>query len=320
MRLTLIPLLVFFFSGHATAGDYKLPHPVINDNLTYSISQVDVLNSTMSYIDEGEGNPVLFIHGNPTSSYLWRNVIPYVSKHNRAIAIDLIGMGQSGKPDIDYRYQDHYRYLNEFIDKLALTNITLVVHDWGAGLGFNYARLNPNKVKAIVFMEGVLPPIFPQPSFKAMGKEMGGMFRALKDPVQGRDMVFNKHLFVEKILPNFVNRTLTEQAMKYYRAPYIKTEYRKPILAWPQAIPIAGEPEDNVLVMNKIKKYMLTTRTPILLLYADPGVLVNEEVKRWYVTNIKNIETVFVGQGMHFIQEDQPDAIGKAIEEWMRRH
>ncbi|VAW95582.1 Hydrolase, alpha/beta fold family protein, At1g52510/AT4G12830 homolog 2 [hydrothermal vent metagenome] len=320
MRLTFFSLLVFLLSGHVTAGDYKLPHPVINDNLTYSLSRVDVLDSTMSYIDTGKGKPVLFIHGNPTSSYLWRNVIPYVSKQNRAIAIDLIGMGQSGKPDIDYSYQDHYRYLNAFINKLGLTDITLVVHDWGAGLGFNYARLNPNKVKAIAFMEGVLPPIFPQPSFKAMGKDMGGMFRALKDPVQGKEMVFNKHLFVEKILPDFVNRTLSPGAMKVYREPYPQTKDRKPILAWPRAIPIAGEPEDNVVVMNEIKKYMLITKTPMLLMYASPGVLVNQDVKNWYAGNIKNIETVYIGQGMHYIQEDHPDAIGRAIQDWMRRH
>ena len=188
-----------------------------------------------------------------------------------------------------------------------------------AGLGFNYARQNPHRIKAIAFMEGVLPPIFPQPSFSAMGEEMGAMFRAFKDPIQGEKMVIEDNMFVEKILPNFVNRTLTDEAMKYYRAPYLQRKDRKPILAWPRAVPIAGEPQKNVVIMEDIKKYMLTTETPILLVYASPGVLVNKDVKNWYVDNIKDIETAFVGQGLHFIQEDQPDAIGKAIQDWMRR-
>ncbi len=310
--------LILLSSGYA--HERKIPENPINDDMEYALSRVDVLGSRISYIDAGEGDPVLFIHGNPTSSYLWRNIIPFITRSNRAIAVDLIGMGKSAKPDIAYSYQDQYQYLSAFINSLKLNNITLVVHDWGAGLGFDFARQNPDKIKAIAFMEGILPPIFPQPSFEAMGKEMGAMFRALKDPIKGDAMVFQQHMFVEQVLPGFINRTITDKAMNYYRAPFVKQEDRKPILAWPRAVPIAGQPENVVTVMEAIKKYMQSTSIPILLIYASPGVLVNDDVKKWYQNNIKNIETAYVGQGMHFIQEDQPKAIGSAISDWLRRH
>jgi haloalkane dehalogenase len=301
--------------SHAEA---KLSLPVVDDNLTIEQKVVSINNSTMAYLEQGEGDVVLFLHGNPTSSYLWRNVIPFVAKTHRAIAPDLIGMGQSGKPDIEYSYQEHYDYLSAFIVELGLTDITLAVHDWGAGLGFDYARSNPSKIKRIAFMEGVLPPIFPQPSFEAMGEEMGGMFKALKDPVLGNQLVLEQNMFVEQVLPGFVNRTLTKQAMDYYREPFQKPDHRLPTLSWPRAIPIANEPVATVNVMNGIKQFMESTEIPMLLLYATPGVLVNDQVKDWYIANISQLQVNYIGQGFHFIQEDQPDAIGRSISDWLK--
>lgn len=302
------------------APAYKLPRPDVSEDLTLAGRSVDVKGTTIHYIEQGQGDPIVFIHGNPTSSYLWRNVMPHVAGQGRAIALDLVGMGRSGKPKIGYHYRDHYAYVEGFLDAMKLTNITFVLHDWGAALGFDYARQHPERVKRIAFMEGVLPPIFPQPSFEAMGEKLGGMFRALKDPAKGREMVIDNHIFVEQILPNFVNRPLGPKAMEEYRRPYVSPKDREPILAWPREIPIAGEPEDVVARMEAIKQFMTTTDRPVLLLYAEPGILVPPQLVSWYVQNIRRLETAFVGQGLHFIQEDNPDAIGRAIADWIRRN
>lgn len=208
--------------GSANAHEAKLPAPVISEELTIARRSVDVLGSTMSYLEDGRGKPVLFIHGNPTSAYLWRNVIPYISDTNRAIAVDLIGMGHSGKPDIEYSYADQYAYLEAFIEALDLRDITLVVHDWGATLGWDYARQNPDRVIRIAFMEGVLPPAFPITDISAMG-ETGQALTAMRTPGQGEQMVLEGNMFVEQMLPGFVNRPLGTQAMTEYRAPFLNS-------------------------------------------------------------------------------------------------
>jgi haloalkane dehalogenase len=293
---------------------------VISEALTIAQKTVDVLGSRMTYLELGEGEPVLFVHGNPTSSYLWRNVMPHAGEGHRAIAIDLIGMGGSGKPDIAYSFDDHYRYFAAFIDALRLDTVTLVGHDWGAALAWEYARRNPTRVRRLAFMEGVLPPAFPAPSFEAMGPDMEKMFRAFKDPVLGPRVVIDEHMFVEQILPGFVNRTLGDEAMRAYRAPFLAREERRPVLAWPRQVPIAGEPASTTTTLNGISAFMATTKMPVLLVYAEPGAVVPPSAVAWYVKRIANLETSFVGQGFHFIQEDQPDAVGRAIADWIRRH
>ena len=304
----------------AQAGQRKLPAPVISETLTIPQKAVDVLGSRMTFVELGEGEPVVFVHGNPTSSYLWRNVMPHAGEGHRAIAIDLIGMGGSAKPDIAYSFDDHYRYFAAFIDALGLRNLTLVGHDWGAALAWEYARRNPTRVRRLAFMEGVLPPAFPAPSFEAMGPEMEKMFRAFKDPVLGPRVVMDEHMFVEQVLPGFVNRTLGDEAMRAYRAPFLEREARRPVLAWPREVPIAGEPASTMAALNAISEFMARTKMPVLLLYAEPGAVVPPSAVAWYVKRIANLETSFVGQGLHYIQEDQPDAIGRAIADWIRRH
>lgn len=307
--------------GTTQAGEnYKLQRAEVSETLALPRKSVAVLDSEISYLEIGEGAPVLFIHGNPTSAYLWRNVVPYVADSNRAIAVDLIGMGRSGKPAIGYTFTDHAAYLEAFVDALELEQITLVGHDWGAALAWNYARRNPDKVERLVFMEGVLPPVFPQPSFEAMGEEMGSMFRALNDPEQEHAMVIDNNMFVEQVLPGFIVRTLGAEAKKAYGAPYLNPAHRAPTLAWPREVPIAGEPAVNVDALKQIEVFMSKTEMPVLLAYAEPGVLITPETVGWYVDRIPNLETAFIGQGLHFIQEDQPDAIGRAISDWMRRN
>lgn len=323
---TIASLVAILFLTTATAmaqttnAAYKLPRPVISETLHLDKKVIKVLGSNMAYLETGQGEPVIFIHGNPSSSYLWRNVMPYITPQGRAIAVDLIGMGQSDKPDISYTFEEQYHYFSAFVDALNVNQVTLVGHDWGATLAWEYARRNPGKVRKLAFMEGVLPPAFPAPSFESMGEEMGNMFRTFKDPVKGHKLVIEDNMFIEKILPGFVNRILGEEAMRIYRAPFAKVEDRKPVLAWPRQVPIAGEPESTLKTLNAIGKFMGATKMPVLLMYADPGVVVPPEAVGWYVKKIQSLETAFLGQGLHFIQEDQPEAIGRALADWMRRN
>ncbi len=278
---------------------------------------VEVNGSKMAYVDEGEGPVVLFLHGNPTSSYLWRNIIPYVSDNHRAIAVDLIGMGDSGKPDILYTFADHAAYLDEFIEVLDLQDITLVVHDWGSALGMRYARLNEENVGALVFMEALLPPAFPAPSYEAMGPELGELFRNLRTEGSGEAMVLQNNFFVENILPSQVMRPLTEAEMDAYRAPYPTPESRRPTLQWPREVPIGGEPTETTETVLANGDWITSTQMPKLFLHAEPGAIAPPPVIEYLQANVSNMETVSVGPGFHFLQEDQPHAIGSALSDWL---
>lgn len=304
----------------AEQGVHSLPRPVVSEELTLTSKSVEVLGDRMSYLEEGSGETVLFIHGNPTSSYLWRNIIPYVADDHRAIAVDLIGMGNSAKPDIAYTFADHARYLEAFVEALELTNITLVGHDWGAALAWDYARRHPDRVARLAFMEGVAPPTFPMASYEAMGEEFGGMFRTIRDPELGHQMIMVENQFVTGILPQLISRPLGEAATATYGAPYVAQEARLPTWVWPRELPIGGEPAANVTLMEDIQAYMGETEMPVLLAYADPGAIIPPAAAPFYTGLISNVETAFVGQGLHFIQEDQPDAIGRALDDWLRRN
>lgn len=303
-----------------THAENKLPTPQISEEHSIPRHEISVLGSTMSYLEQGNGETLLFIHGNPSSAYLWRNIIPYAAATHRAIAVDLIGMGHSGKPEIEYTYADHAQYLDAFIEAMDLTNMTIVAHDWGAALAWDFARRNPDKVSKIAFMEGVLPPAFPQASYAAMGEEMGGMFKAMRDEQQGYKMIMEGNMFVNAILPQMINRPLGSEASQEYGAPYQNIEARLPTWAWPKEVPIGGEPASNVKLMQDIENFMGQTDMPVLLAYAEPGVLVPPQAVPYYTGLIQNIETSFIGQGLHFIQEDQPHSIGRAIEDWLRRN
>lgn len=302
-----------------TKPSYKFPPAAVAEVEFKPDRFVNVLGSKMHYTEMGTGDPILLIHGNPTSSYLWRNVMPYLSGQGRVIAVDLIGMGFSGKPDINYTYGDHFSYLSGFVKALGLRNITIAGHDWGAALAWDYARQNAGNVKAIAFMEGVLPPVFPQPSFESMGKEMGSMFQAMKTPGKGEEMIITNHMFVEGILPQMMARNMGVVAHEAYRAPYTRMESRKPLLAWPREVPVAGQPEETVNLMKNIASYMTSTNKPVLLLYAEPGVLIPPQLVPHYQKTIRNLQASYVGRGLHFIQEDQPAAIGRALSDWLTR-
>ena len=285
-----------------------------SDQMCIRDRYVEVLGSQMHYIDEGEGDPVLFLHGNPTSSYLWRNVIPYVSDDARVIAVDLIGMGKSDKPDIDYSFDDHAKYLNAFIEELELKDVTLVIHDWGSGLGFNYAANNEENIKGIAFMEALLMPMASYDAFPS--PEAVEMFKNFRTPGVGEELIMNQNIFVEQLLPSMILRELSEEEFNYYSEPYPTPESRKPVWKWPNEIPIGGEPKNTHDIISSYNQWLQTTETPMLMIYATPGVLGNEMAVQWAEDNLMNLETVHIGPGLHFIQEDNPDAIGEAISDW----
>ena len=212
----------------------------ISTEFLFQSNFVEVHGSKIHYIDEGKGEPILLLHGNPTSSYLWRNIIPHLTDNARCIAPDLIGMGKSDKPDIEYRFFDHVKYIEGFIDKMKLKDITLVVHDWGSALGFHYAMRNEDKIRGIAFMEAILAPTESWDMFQpGFGPEGQKLFQAFRTPDVGWDMIVNQNIFLEVILPKIGTvRRLSEDEMAHYREPFRKPEYRKPVWRWSNEIPI----------------------------------------------------------------------------------
>lgn len=306
-----IPSLVFVPS-------YANSHQLVSAKFPFEKKKVEILGSEMAYVDTGTGPVVLFLHGNPTSSYLWRNIIPYVSDDHRAIAVDLIGMGDSGKPDIGYTFSDHANYLDAFIKKLDLKDITLVIHDWGSVLGMRYARLNPDNVKAISFMEAGIPPALPAPSLEAMGPQNEQLFGALRTPGQGEKMVLENNFFVEEVLGKIAVVTpLRKEILDNYRAPFPTPQSRKPTLVWPREIPIGGVPADTAEVIMKNGDWLYSSDIPKLMFSVEPGALMPPPVVEYVKANTSNLSSVALGKGVHFIQEDHPDAIGEALSNWL---
>ncbi len=273
---------------------------------------VTVKGSKMHYIEEGEGEPVLFLHGNPTSSYLWRNIVPYLTPHARCIAPDLIGMGKSDKPDLGYRFFDHAPYVDGFIEAMGLENVTLVLHDWGSGLGFHWAKRHADKVRAIAFMEALVRPM----SWSAFPKDFKTGFRLMRTPGIGWFMISVMNVFVKQILPQAIVRKLSAEEMANYEAPYPTIGSRKPVRQWPCEIPIDGKPGDVHAAMVEYSGWLQETELPKLLFYAHPGGIIEEQTLAWCRERFPNLETVDIGKGLHFVQEDNPHLIGEKLSEW----
>jgi haloalkane dehalogenase len=277
---------------------------------------VSVLDSTMHYEETGEGDPTVLLHGNPTSSFLWRKVIPGLVGQGRVLAPDLIGMGRSGKPDIGYRFADHARYLDAWFDALALERVSLVGHDWGGALGFHWARRHPNRVTAMAFMETIVKPIG-WDEFPEAAREL---FQGLRTSGTGEQMVLDQNLFVEAVLPASMLHQLTADEMEAYREPFAEPKHRLPTLVWPRELPIDGEPADVVEMVNAYGRWLASSDdVPKLLLTFEPGAIMSEPVVQWCRTNMAALEVVSAGKGIHFVQEDEPEAIARIIGEWRRR-
>ena len=288
-----------------------LDRPISSD-FPFASRFIEVDGSKLHYIDEGSGDPILFLHGNPTSSYLWRNIIPYLVPLGRCIALDLIGMGKSDKPNLDYRFLDHYRYVERFIEQLELTNITLVLHDWGSGLGFHYASRHATDVKALAFMEAIVKPIswrdFP------LGPRIG--FQLFRTTAIGWFMLSVMNMFVHQIMPQMTIRKLSTEEKARYLAPFPTIASRKPVRQWPCEIPADGKPADMRDLVAAYSRTLQESELPKLLFYAHPGAVINADAVAWCRGNLKNLETVDVGRGLHYLQEDHPHLIGEELAKW----
>jgi len=280
----------------------------------YERHRIALLETEISYVDTGAGEPVVFLHGNPTSSYLWRNVIPHVEGLGRCLAPDLVGMGDSGAaPDGSYRFVDHARYLDAWFEALGLTNVTLVVHDWGSALGFYWAYRHPERVRGIAYMEAVVRPL----SWEEWSDSSRRIFQDLRSEA-GEEMVLEKNLFIEGILPSAVLRDLTEEEMNVYRRPYLEPgESRRPTLTWPRELPINGEPEDVVSIVDDYSKWLAQSDVPKLFVNAEPGAILTGS-QREFCRTWPNQEEITV-RGAHYVQEDSPHEIGEAVATFVRQ-
>ena len=278
-------------------------------------NKISVFNKNMSYVEMGEGETILFLHGNPTSSYLWRNIMPYMKEKGRCIAPDLIGMGDSDKLDSNspgtYTFVEHRKWLDELLDILNIGNkVILVIHDWGSTLGFDWSMRNIERVAGIAYMEGIVRPI----SWNEWPKSSAPIFQGFRSNA-GEKMVIENNIFVEKVLPGSVLRGLTDEEMLVYKRPFINPEHRRPTLDWPNQIPIDGEPKDVTEIVQNYSEFFSNNDIPKLFVNADPGaILVGEQ--REFCRSWPNQKEITVS-GSHFIQEDSPDLIGKGILDWL---
>jgi haloalkane dehalogenase len=285
---------------------------------------VTVKGSKIHYIDEAGkgGQTFVLLHGAPTSTYLWRNVVPHLKNRGRVVAFDMIGMGKSDKPDIDYRVSDHIAYINGAIEALALKNIILVVHDWGGPIGFNYARIKPDNVSGIVLFETLVAPI---PEMAALPLPFQQFFTfarsgAENDPNPGSswDAYVNQNAFIEQVLPGFAARTLTAEEMENYRSPYLASASRKLLWRFPREVPIAGEPADVNAVVGANAQFLFSSKLPKLLLHGNPGAFFDAATTQFFGTQMPNSTVVNIGgPASHFLQEDRPHQLGLAINKWV---
>ena len=282
----------------------------------HSKKNMKVFDKNMSYVEMGQGNTILFLHGNPTSSYLWRNIMPYMKEKGRCIAPDLIGMGDSDKLENKsagtYTFIEHRKWLDELLNLLDIGNkVILVVHDWGSALGFDWAKRNQDKVAGIAYMEGIVRPL---KNWDEWPSSSAPIFQGFRSEA-GEKLVMEKNIFVEKVLPGSVLRGLTEEEMEVYRRPFNIPEDRRPTLDWPNQIPIEGHPKDVTEIAKSYSEYLSTSNVPKLFVNAEPGaILVGEQ--REFCRSWPNQQEITVS-GSHFIQEDSPDLIGKGILDWL---
>ena len=278
----------------------------------YPRQRINSRGVDIAYVDTGKGDPIVFLHGNPTSSYLWRNIIPHAASLGRCLAPDLMGMGESGgSPDGSYRFSDHSTLLDQWFEDMDLTsNVTLVVHDWGSALGFHWAKRHPERVKGIIYMEAIVRPV----TWEEWPDAARQVFQGFRSPA-GEDMVLEKNIFVERVLPGSIFRALSAAEMAIYRKPYQEVgESRRPTLTWPREIPIDGEPAYMVQLVDEYAEWLSNSQIPKLFVNAEPGAILTGP-QREFCRTWPNQREVTV-KGIHFIQEDSPHDIGRAIADW----
>lgn len=274
---------------------------------------VDVKDSKIHYIDVGNGDPIVFLHSVPSWCYVWRNILPGLQDIARCIAPDFIGFGRSGKPDISYRVFDHSAYFNAFMEKLALSNVTLVLHGWGSLIGLEYFRQFPEKVKAMVFMES---HIRPPSGWETLSLPMQELASLMNVPDGGFDAIINQNYFIDTVLPGGVLRPLSDKEMEYYREPFPTPESRKPIWQYLHDLPLGDTPQDVMALMNHYSAALQRSTIPKLLIYAIPGYVTTISMIEWAKNNLSNLTVADVGEGLHYLQETVPEAIVCELRNW----
>ncbi|MGW1412208.1 haloalkane dehalogenase [Streptomyces sp. NPDC002403] len=278
----------------------------------------NVLDSTMFYEEVGSGTPFVFLHGNPSSSHLWRKVLPEIDLPARLLAPDLIGMGRSGKPNVLYRFADHARYLDDWFDQLDLDGVVLVGHDWGGALAFDWATRHPDRIRGMAFCETIVRPM----SWSELGDGPRSRAQAMRGP-QGETLVLDQNVFLESAFTGGVLNPVSEADMQSYRAPYPTRESRRPMLEWARSLPLDGQPTDVAERVEQYVKWLADSdEVPKLLLTFDssPTLLIGTEMAEWCAANLAALETRHCGPAGHHAPEDQPQAIAHAIDAWARRH
>ncbi|MCY9660688.1 haloalkane dehalogenase [Paenibacillus chondroitinus] len=276
---------------------------------------LEINGQHLHYIDQGSGNPILFLHGNPTWSYMWRNIIPYLTNSARCIAVDLIGMGRSDKSDVGYTFLEHVDYISQFIDKLGLSDLTIVGHDWGMAIGLQYAMNHSGNVKAVAMIEP--QALYPCPDWSVFTPaEAKELFQTLRDPELGWPLMRDKSVFVEGMPTIIINRTLTPEEHEQYREPFKDQDNRKPMWMFPNQIPIDGSPNEVVQAVLLRNKWFTEASMPKILFYATPGCTIREPQISWCQANLQNFTTFDIGKGYHHLVEENPHAIGQELQRW----
>jgi haloalkane dehalogenase len=280
-----------------------------------ALPKINVLDSTMAYRETGDPEtPVaLFLHGNPTSSYIWRNILPLVAPVAHCIAPDLIGFGQSGKPDIAYRFADHVRYLDAFLDRAGITSAYVIAQDWGSGLAFHLSDRRPDFIRGLAFMEFIRP----MPTWQDFHPDQIETFQKFRTPGVGEEMILEGNAFVEGVLPEATVRKLTDEEMSVYRTPFSSPESRRPTWRFPNELPIAGEPADVYSTMEKAHRALAQSSYPKLLFVGNPGALISPAFAESFAKGLKDCRVVRLSSGLHFLQEDHPDVVGANVKEWL---
>ncbi|MFT6286369.1 MAG: haloalkane dehalogenase [Halieaceae bacterium] len=290
---------------------------MLSEIMPYEKKFATVNDKQIAYVEEGSGDPIVLLHGNPTSSFLWRNVIPELEQSGRVIVPDLIGQGDSEKLAASegperYSLEVTYSYVDGLLESIgANENVTLVIHDWGSGIGFLWAMRNAAAVKGVAYMEGIVKPV----TWADWPEGAVGIFKGFRSD-KGEDLILNRNMFIEGVLPSSVIRTMSEKEMDAYRAPHLESDDRQPLLNWPRQIPIEGEPADIVALVNEYGAFMAGSDIPKLFINADPGsILVGPQ--REFCRSWPNQQEVTV-KGLHFVQEDSPVEIGQAVADWLK--
>ena len=280
-----------------------------------ALPTIRVLDSTIAFREAGyrDAPVALFLHGNPTSSYIWRNILPIVGSVAHCIAPDLVGFGQSGKPAIDYRFSDHVRYFDAFLERTGIASAFVIAQDWGSALAFHLAARRSEFIRGLAFMEFIRP----MPTWNDFHPDQIETFQKFRTPGVGEEMILQGNAFVEGVLPAATARKLTEEEMAVYRAPFSTPESRRPTWRFPNELPIAGQPADVYKLIEEAHRALAQSTYPKLLFVGNPGALISPAFAERFAKTLKNCRVVHLSSGLHYLQEDHPDVIGANIKEWL---